>query len=200
MNFKTKAKLLLENPIQNLSLSIGKYKLFQDCPRELFSYPAAPLHAQTRLNCEDIKAHRAKFGENIEWVNVYKIKKNGSSKNSFYIVGTLNNKPIVYARIPSPNGVGNTKIYLENGYMDKNTFACIRPLENGGWRAGCCYYKDYFAKKLHRLDGPAIDYGPDYIGNQYWIDGKRIPNDIFHAMQKVNTPEDKESMTDLLNI
>jgi hypothetical protein len=198
MNFNTKVKLLSEEVSKSLSLSIGKYKLFENLPGEIFDYADAPIHSTTRQNLELLKSLRAKFGEEVVWDKFYRVSKNGK-KNAKFITGTIDNQPIIYAIQPSPQGMGSTNLYFkDNKVLKVDSFIHAEPYK-GGWKSHCYYYKDFFLRVLHRLDGPAYDAGNEEY-NQYWIDGKRIPNDIFHAMQKVNTPEDKESMTDLLNI
>jgi hypothetical protein len=60
------------------------------------------------------------------------------------------------------------------------------------------YFKDK-GRTLHREDGPAIT-RPDGKHNEYWINGKQISYEEFLAIQKVNKPEDRGAMIDLLGI
>lgn len=77
-----------------------------------------------------------------------------------------------------------------------------KPYKNG-WVISNDNVTEYFTDKgktLHREDGPAVEYTKGLKPNEYWINGKQISYEEFLAIQKVNNPDDRGTMIDLLDI
>lgn len=70
-----------------------------------------------------------------------------------------------------------------------------------GWKISNSNVDEYFkdkGKTLHREDGPASESRDGR--KEYWINGKNISYEEFLAIQKVNNPDDRGTMIDLLDI
>lgn len=207
----------------DINLTVGKSKVVKHSPGWIFPLDTAPLSSVTRNNLNKFKVNRSTIDQKVEYQGIvytvpslYKgetydpIKGPKGYLLSFYIPGTIDGEPFIYARKEfTSRGAGQTRIYFVTGWKKMTDVINIVGYTDKVSGEKLCkddkgfvtlYYKDAGCTINHRMDGPAVEFKRVDLHHGYYINGKELSKKQHDAISSGVKPEDMGTVIDAMNL